>query len=135
MDNLTFMEKEITGSEKKRIDFRAGDTVKVYTKYKEGDKTRVQQFEGVVIGISGGGINTNFTIRKVSYGVGVERIFPLYSPFIEKVDVVQRMKVKRAKLYYLRGLSSKSSRLKRMKDTELLEQEANAGQPVAEETK
>ncbi len=135
MDNLTFMEKEITGSEKKRIDFRAGDTVKVFTKYKEGDKTRVQQFEGVVIGISGGGINTNFTIRKVSYGVGVERIFPLYSPFIEKVDVVQRMKVKRAKLYYLRGLSSKSSRLKRMKDTELLEQEADAGQPVAGDTK
>ncbi len=135
MDNLTFMEKEITGSEKKRMDFRAGDTVKVFTKYKEGDKTRVQQFEGVVIGISGGGINTNFTIRKVSYGVGVERIFPLYSPFIEKVDVVQRMKVKRAKLYYLRGLSSKSSRLKRMKDTELLEQEANAGQPVAGDTK
>ncbi len=135
MDNLTFMEKEITGSEKKRMDFRAGDTVKVFTKYKEGDKTRVQQFEGVVIGISGGGINTNFTIRKVSYGVGVERIFPLYSPFIEKVDVVQRMKVKRAKLYYLRGLSSKSSRLKRMKDTELLEQEANAGQPAAGDTK
>ncbi len=135
MDNLTFMEKEITGSEKKRMDFRAGDTVKVFTKYKEGDKTRVQQFEGVVIGISGGGINTNFTIRKVSYGVGVERIFPLYSPFIEKVDVVQRMKVKRAKLYYLRGLSSKSSRLKRMKDTELLEQEADAGQPVAGDTK
>ena len=134
MDNLTFMEKEITGSEKKRMDFRAGDTVKVFTKYKEGDKTRVQQFEGVVIGISGGGINTNFTIRKVSYGVGVERIFPLYSPFIEKVDVVQRMKVKRAKLYYLRGLSSKSSRLKRMKDTELLEQEADAGQPVAGDT-
>ena len=135
MDNLTFMEKEITGSEKKQMDFRAGDTVKVFTKYKEGDKTRVQQFEGVVIGISGGGINTNFTIRKVSYGVGVERIFPLYSPFIEKVDVVQRMKVKRAKLYYLRGLSSKSSRLKRMKDTELLEQEANAGQPAAGDTK
>ena len=120
---------------KKRMDFRAGDTVKVFTKYKEGDKTRVQQFEGVVIGISGGGINTNFTIRKVSYGVGVERIFPLYSPFIEKVDVVQRMKVKRAKLYYLRGLSSKSSRLKRMKDTELLEQEADAGQPAAGDTK
>jgi large subunit ribosomal protein L19 len=134
MDNLTFLEKEITGSEKKQIDFKAGDTVKVYTKYKEGDKTRVQQFEGVVIGISGGGINTNFTIRKISYGVGVERIFPLYSPFIEKIDVVQRMKVKRAKLYYLRGLSTKSSRLKRMKDAELLEQEA-ARQPAAEEQK
>ncbi len=134
MDNLTFLEKEITGSEKKQIDFKAGDTVKVYTKYKEGDKTRVQQFEGVVIGISGGGINTNFTIRKISYGVGVERIFPLYSPFIEKIDVVQRMKVKRAKLYYLRGLSTKSSRLKRMKDAELLEQEA-ASRPAAEEQK
>jgi large subunit ribosomal protein L19 len=133
MDNLTFMEKEITGNEKKQIDFRAGDTVKVYTKYKEGDKIRIQQFEGVVLGISGGGINTNFTIRKVSYGVGVERIFPLYSPSIEKIDVVQRMKVNRAKLYYLRGLSSKSSRLKRIKDTQELEQ--GAEQPAAEDNK
>ncbi len=133
MNNLTFLEKEITGTDKKQIDFKAGDTVKVFTKYKEGDKTRVQQFEGVVIGISGGGINTNFTIRKISYGVGVERIFPLYSPSIEKIDVVQRMKVKRAKLYYLRGLSSKSSRLKRIKETELLEQEA--GEQAAETSK
>lgn len=117
MNSLTFLEKELTGSEKKQIDFKAGDTIKVYTKYKEGDKTRVQQFEGVVIGISGGGVNTNFTIRKVSYGVGVERIFPLYAPAIEKIEVVQRMKVKRAKLYYLRGLSTKSSRLKRVKET------------------
>ncbi len=133
MDNLTFMGKEITGNEKKQIDFRAGDTVKVYTKYKEGDKIRIQQFEGVVLGISGGGINTNFTIRKVSYGVGVERIFPLYSPSIEKIDVVQRMKVNRAKLYYLRGLSSKSSRLKRIKDTQELEQ--GTEQPAAEDNK
>ncbi len=133
MNSLTFLDKEITGTEKKQIDFKAGDTVKVYTKFKEGDKTRVQQFEGVVIGISGGGINTNFTIRKISYGVGVERIFPLYSPSIEKIDVVQRMKVKRAKLYYLRGLSSKSSRLKRMKETELIEQEA--GEQTAETSK
>ncbi len=123
MNSLTFLEKELTGSEKKRIDFKAGDTIKVYTKYKEGDKTRVQQFEGVVIGISGGGMNTNFTIRKVSYGVGVERIFPLYAPAIEKIEVVQRMKVKRAKLYYLRGLSTKSSRLKRVKETKDLMQE------------
>ncbi len=133
MDNLTFIEKEITGNEKKQINFRAGDTVKVYTKYKEGDKVRIQQFEGVVIGISGGGINTNFTIRKVSYGVGVERIFPLYSPSIEKIDVVQKMKVNKAKLYYLRGLSSKSSRLKRMKDVEPLEQVAT--QPSTEDNK
>ncbi len=123
MNNLTFLEKDLTGSEKKQIDFRAGDTVKAYTKYKEGDKTRIQQFEGVVIGISGEGINKNFTIRKVSYGVGVERIFPLYSPFIDKIEVVQRMKVKRAKLYYLRGLSSKSSRLKRVKEMQSSGQE------------
>ncbi len=117
MDSLTFLEKELMGTGKKQIDFRPGDTVKVYTKYKEGDKNRIQQFEGVVTGISGGGINTNFTVRKVSYGVGVERIFPLYSPAIEKIEVTQKTKVKRAKLYYLRGLSTKSSRLKRAKET------------------
>ncbi|MCL4558754.1 MAG: 50S ribosomal protein L19 [Deltaproteobacteria bacterium] len=124
MDSLTFLEKELTGPGKKQIDFKPGDTVKVYTRYKEGDKNRVQQFEGVVTGISGGGINTNFTVRKVSYGVGVERIFPLYSPAIEKIEVVQRTKVKRAKLYYLRGLSTKSSRLKRARETKEMTQGA-----------
>jgi large subunit ribosomal protein L19 len=133
MNNLTFLEKDIIGDKKKVINFKVGDTIKVYTRYKEGDKTRVQQFEGVVLGIKGEGINTNFTVRKVSYGIGVERIFPLYSPAIEKIEIVQRTKVKRAKLYYLRGLSSKMSRLKRMKETETSEQEV---QPApAEENK
>lgn len=133
MNNLKFLEKEIIGDKKKVINFKVGDTVKVYTKYKEGDKTRVQQFEGVVLGIRGEGINTNFTVRKVSYGIGVERIFPLYSPSIERIDVVQRTKVKRAKLYYLRGLSSKMSRLKRMKESEVSEGEAES--TPAEENK
>ncbi len=135
MDNLTFLEKDIVGSEKRQVDFRAGDTVKVYTKYKEGDKTRVQHFEGVVIAISGGGINVNFTVRKVSYGVGVEKIFPLYSPSIEKIEVVQRMKVKRAKLYYLRGLSAKSSRLQRVKEEKGVQKEVqqDAQQEVKQE--
>ncbi|MGB9735910.1 MAG: 50S ribosomal protein L19 [bacterium] len=126
MNNLTPLEKEIIGGEKREINFKPGDTVKVYTTYKEGDKTRVQQFEGVVIAIKGGGINTNFTVRKVSYGIGVERIFPLYSPSIERIEVVQKMSVKRAKLYYLRGLSAKSSRLKRMKESQIIEQETDS---------
>lgn len=126
MNNLTTLEKELIGGEKKEINFKAGDTVRIYTTYKEGDKIRVQQFEGVVISIKGGGINTNFTVRKVSYGIGVERIFPLYSPSIEKIEVIQRMDVKRAKLYYLRGLSTKSSRLKRIREPQIAEQEADS---------
>lgn len=133
MNSLTFLEKDILASEKKHIDFRTGDTVKVYTKYKEGDKNRVQQFEGVVIGIKRGSLNTNFTVRKVSYGVGVERIFPLYSPAIDKIEVVQRTKVRRAKLYYLRGLSAKSSRLKRIKEEDVSGQEAEQ-KPAEENT-
>ncbi len=117
MNKLTFLENDLIGPEQKKIAFKAGDTIRVNTRYKEGDKTRIQHFEGVVIAIKKGGINTNFTIRKISHGVGVEKIFPLYSPAIEKIEVVQKMKVKRAKLYYLRGLSAKSSRLKRMKET------------------
>ena len=89
-----------------------GDTVKVGAKIVEGDRERIQVFQGVVIRIRKGGISANFTVRRVAYGVGVERTFPLHSPLIEKVEVVRHGKVRRAKLYYLRGLSGKASRLK-----------------------
>ncbi|MDN5332709.1 MAG: large subunit ribosomal protein [Tepidanaerobacteraceae bacterium] len=93
-------------------EFRPGDTVKVYTKVVEGNRERIQVFEGVVIARKGGGLRETFTVRKVSYGVGVERIFPLHSPRIEKIEVVQRGKVRRAKLYYLRNLRGKAARIK-----------------------
>src|SRR5512147_1833210 len=92
-------------------DFRAGDTVRVHTKIKEGDKERIQVYEGVVIASSGGSARSMFTVRKMSYGVGVERIFPLHSPRIDKVEVVARGKVRRAKLYFLRERSGKAARL------------------------
>src|SRR6266699_7327646 len=84
-------------------DFGPGDTVIVNVKVVEGDRTRVQAYEGVCIGRSGGGLNSNFTVRKISYGEGVERVFPLYSPTIADITVVRRGDVRRAKLYYLRG--------------------------------
>ena len=93
-------------------DFRAGDTVAVHYKIKEGDRERIQVFEGVVIAKKGGGASETFMVRKVSYGVGVERIFPLNSPLIDKIEVKRQGKVRRAKLYYLRGLSKKASRIK-----------------------
>ena len=89
-----------------------GDTVKVSAKVVEGDRERTQVFQGVVIKMRQGGVGANFTVRRVTYGVGVERTFPLYSPSVEGVEVVRHGKVRRAKLYYLRGLSSKESRLK-----------------------
>ncbi|MFO7151689.1 MAG: 50S ribosomal protein L19 [Bacillota bacterium] len=93
-------------------EFRPGDTVKVYTKVVEGNRERIQVFEGVVIARKGGGLRETFTVRKVSYGVGVERVFPLHSPRIEKIEVVHRGKVRRAKLYYLRNLRGKAARIK-----------------------
>jgi large subunit ribosomal protein L19 len=92
-------------------DFDAGDTVIVNVKVKEGDRTRVQAYEGVCIARSGGGINENFTVRKLSYGEGVERIFPMYSPMIDSIKVVRFGKVRRAKLYYLKGRTGKSARI------------------------
>ena len=91
--------------------FEAGDTVRVHVRVTEGTRTRLQAYEGVVIARKGGGINESFTVRKISYGEGVERVFPLYSPMVEKVEVVRRGKVRRAKLYYLRGLRGKSARI------------------------
>ena len=92
-------------------DFQPGDTVLVNVKVVEGDKSRVQAYEGVCIGRSGHGINENFTVRKISYGEGVERVFPLYAPMIDSIKVVRRGKVRRAKLYYLRGLRGKKARI------------------------
>ncbi|MEN3929559.1 50S ribosomal protein L19 [Microvirga sp. W0021] len=92
-------------------DFQPGDTVIVNVKVKEGDRTRVQAYEGVCIARSGGGLNESFTVRKISYGEGVERVFPIYTPLIESIKVVRRGKVRRAKLYYLRDRRGKSARI------------------------
>jgi len=93
-------------------DFGAGDTVKVHVKVREGDKQRIQVFQGVVIGRSGGGIRETFRVRKISHGVGVERIFPLHSPIIDRIEVVRRGRVRRAKLYYLRDKKGKQARIR-----------------------
>ncbi len=92
-------------------EFAAGDTVRVSVKVVEGERARVQAFEGVVIARSNKGLNSNFTVRKISYGEGVERVFPLYSPTIAEIAVIRRGDVRRAKLYYLRGRSGKSARI------------------------
>lgn len=97
-------------------DFGPGDTVIVNVKVVEGERTRVQAYEGVCIGRSGGGINESFTVRKISYGEGVERVFPIYSPMIDSIKLVRRGKVRRAKLYYLRGLRGKSARIVEKQD-------------------
>jgi large subunit ribosomal protein L19 len=97
-------------------DFRAGDTVKVHVKVVEGNKTRVQIFQGVVIARSGTGASETYTVRKVSYGVGVERTFPLHSPVVEKIEVVTKGDVRRAKLYYLRGLRGKAAKIRERRD-------------------
>ena len=97
-------------------EFRAGDTVKVHVKVVEGNKTRVQVFQGVVIARSGSGASETYTVRKVSYGVGVERTFPLHSPIVEKIEVVTRGDVRRAKLYYLRGLRGKAAKIRERRE-------------------
>ena len=97
-------------------EFRPGDTVKVFVKIKEGDKERIQLFEGLVIKRRGGGISETFTVRKISYGVGVERTFPVNAPIIDKIQVVRKGKVRRVKLNYIRTLSAKAARIKERKD-------------------
>ena len=97
--------------------FISGDTVRVHVRIKEAEKERVQVFEGVVIRKKKGGCRASFTVRKISYGVGVERIFPLHSPIIEKIEVVQRGRVRRSRLFYLRGLKGKAARIKERKVT------------------
>jgi large subunit ribosomal protein L19 len=92
--------------------FRPGDTVKVHVKIREGEKDRIQVFQGIVISKKKGGIRSSFTVRKISYGIGVERIFPLHSPSIDKVQVIERGRVRRSRLYYLRQLKGKAARVK-----------------------
>ena len=98
-------------------EFRPGDTVRVGVRVVEGERTRVQNYEGVCIARSNRGINSNFTVRKMSFGEGVERVFPLYSPNVESIEVVRRGVVRRAKLYYLRGLTGKRARIAERKQT------------------
>ena len=93
-------------------DFAAGDTVKVHVKIREGEKERIQVFEGVVISKRNGSSHATFTVRKVSYGIGVERIFPMHSPIIDKIEILTRGRVRRAKIYYLRKLRGKAARIK-----------------------
>ncbi|HEY9576983.1 MAG TPA: 50S ribosomal protein L19 [Pseudobacillus sp.] len=95
--------------------FRPGDTVRVHVKVVEGTRERIQVFEGVVIKRRGGGVSETFTVRKISYGVGVERTFPIHTPKIEKIEVTRRGKVRRAKLYYLRNLRGKAARIKEIR--------------------
>jgi large subunit ribosomal protein L19 len=110
MEKLKQLEKEMM-----RLDlpeFAPGDTVKVHVKIKEGEKERIQVFQGVVISKRNGTTNATFTVRKVSYGVGVERVFPIHSPIIDKIEVVTHGRVRRAKIYYLRKLRGKAARIK-----------------------
>ncbi len=97
-------------------DFRSGDTIRVHVKIKEGEKERIQVFEGVVIKRSGGSLRETFTVRKISYGIGVERVFPVHSPKLDKVEIVTFGRVRRAKLYYLRGLRGKAARIRTVRE-------------------
>jgi len=117
IEELEKEQAEALAKKRKIPEFAPGDTLKVNVKVIEGERTRVQTYEGVCIGRAGGGINENFTVRKISYGEGVERVFPVYSPLIDSIEVVRRGKVRRAKLYYLRGRRGKSARIAERQDT------------------
>ena len=114
MNKLMEIENEYLRSD--LPEFRAGDTVKVHVKVSEGGKERIQIFQGVVIARRGSGTRETFTVRKMSSGIGVERVFPLHSPVIDKIEVVRAGKVRRAKLYYLRGLRGKAARIEERRD-------------------
>ncbi len=118
------------GFKNEKFDFQPGDTVKVHTKVVEGDSERIQIFDGVVIARRGSGISESFTVRKISYGVGVERVFPLHSPRIDKIEVVKSGKVRRAKLYYIRALAGKAARLEEVEKADSAETPAPAPVPA-----
>lgn len=114
MDVVSLIEKRQEKPE--HPSFGPGDTLKVHVRIKEGEKERIQVFQGVVIGIKNGGPRSTFTVRKFSYGIGVERIFPFYSPNVSKIEVTRRGRVRRAKLYYLRKLKGKAARIREKTD-------------------
>jgi large subunit ribosomal protein L19 len=117
----------------KMPDFQPGDTVVVNVKVSEGERTRIQAYEGVCIARSGSGLNENFTVRKISYGEGVERVFPVYSPMIDSVKVLRRGKVRRAKLYYLRDRRGKSARIAERTDAAAGKSDAAPAKDAAKE--
>jgi len=112
MDFIKLVESTFAGDLKEQPQFKAGDTITVHYKIKEGNKERIQNYRGVVIQIKGNGLTKTFTVRKMSGNIGVERIFPLYSPFIDLIEVNKKGLVRRAKLYYLRDLTGKKARIK-----------------------
>ena len=114
MNKLQNIEKDYLRSDVP--EFRAGDTLKVHVKVREGEKERIQVFQGVVISRKGSGTNESFTVRKMSGGIGVERVFPLHSPIIDRIEVLRRGRVRRAKLYYLRGLRGKAARIEERRE-------------------
>lgn len=134
MDIIQSIEKEIKPVDRP-LDFEIGDTVKVHYKIVEGSRERVQIFEGIVIAIDNKGMGKNFTVRKISFDIGVERIFPLYSPRIVKIEVIRKGKTRRAKLYFLRERTGKSAKLKeeRFKLSRAM-QKSNGESPDAQET-
>lgn len=113
---ITLVEKKYAKADNAGVEFRPGDTVKVNVKVKEGDRERIQVFEGVVVGRQHGGMSETFTVRKMSNGIGVERIFPLHCPSVDKIDIVRKGRVRRAKLYYLRDRSGKAARIKERRE-------------------
>lgn len=140
MNIISEIEKEQAAAvlgDKTIPEFAPGDTVRVNVKVTEGTRSRVQAYEGVCIARSGGGLNESFTVRKISYGEGVERVFPVYSLSIDSIEVVRRGKVRRAKLYYLRGRRGKSARIAEKQDrrTRTAEIEAAIDAPAAAEAK
>lgn len=113
---IALVEKKFAKDAESLPEFRPGDTVKVHVKVVEGTRSRIQVFEGVVIGRQHGGIRENFIVRKMSNGIGVERIFPVHCPSVDKIELVRKGRVRRAKLYYLRNLSGKAARIKERRD-------------------
>ncbi|MEP2828347.1 50S ribosomal protein L19 [Parvibaculum sp.] len=126
IEQLDQEQMEALASGKTIPDFAPGDTLQVNVKVVEGTRERVQAYEGVCIARSGGGINENFTVRKISYGEGVERVFPLYGPLLDSIKVLRKGRVRRAKLYYLRGLRGKAARITEKQDKSRLKEKTGA---------